>query len=126
LPPGLMHFESKVMVKQTKSAKLNPLQNKTLIILQILAKDPESSTALNESNDRKITRLPHAHGNHMHVGEFVVSSKDASGLTNKSVWVALARKGMVRENWEEEIILTAEGLAFSTGLEKNFASPSDH
>lgn len=121
-----MNFESKVMVKQTKSVKLNPLQSKTLVILQILANDPESSAELDESNDRKITRMPHAHGNHMHVGEFVVSSKDASGLTNKSVWVALARKGMVRENWEEEIILTAEGLAFSTGLEKHFVSPSDH
>lgn len=124
--PGLMNSESKVMVKKTKPVKLNSLQSKTLVILQILAKDSESSTDVAESKDRKITRLPHAHGNHMHVGEFVVSSKDASGLTNKSVWVALARKGMVRENWQDEIILTEEGLAFSTGLEHKFISPSDH
>ena len=38
----------------------------------------------------------------------------------------LATEGLVRENWEEEIILTPEGLNFRTGLEKNFASASDH
>ncbi|MEP4192806.1 MAG: hypothetical protein ABJN51_17080 [Sneathiella sp.] len=38
----------------------------------------------------------------------------------------LARKGLVRENGPEEILITAEGLAFSTGLEDKFVSASDH
>ena len=114
------------MPKKAKPVKLNPLQSKTLVLLQILAKDPDSSAPVEGSQDIRITRLPHAHGNHMHVGEFVISSKDASGLTNPSVWIALARKGLVRDNWSDEIILTEQGLAFSTGLEDRFLSVSDH
>jgi len=111
---------------EKKPVKLNALQSKTLMILQILAQNPDSSSPVGESGEVRITRLPHAHGNHMHVGQYVVASRDASGLANKSVWAALSRKGLVRENWEEEIILTPEGLNFRTGLEKNFASASDH
>ncbi len=114
------------MPQKTKPVKLNPLQSKTLVLLQILAKDPDSSSPVEGSQDIRITRLPHAHGNHMHVGDFVVSSKDASGLTNPSVWIALARKGMIRDNWSDEIMLTGQGLAFSTGLEDRFLSVSDH
>jgi len=111
---------------QQKKVKLNPLQSKTLVLLQILAKDADSSMRVDDSEDVKITRLPHAHGNHMHVGAYVVASKDASGLSNDAVWVVLARKGFVRENWKDEIVITAEGLAFSTGLEEKFISTSDH
>jgi hypothetical protein len=106
--------------------KLNPLQSKTLVLLQVLAKDPDSSAAVADSDDIRITRLPHAHGNHMHVGEYVIHSKDANGLNNPSVWVALSRKGFVRDTYPQEIIITAEGLAFSTGLEDKFMSVSDH
>lgn len=109
-----------------KKVKLNPLQSKTLVLLQVLAKDPNSSMPIEDSEDIRITALPHAHGNHMHVGEFVVASKDATGLGNPSVWKALSRKGFVRENYEEEMVITAEGLAFSTGLEDKFMSVSDH
>ena len=111
---------------EKKQLKLNALQSKTLVLLQMLARDPDSSMPVPESDDIRITRLPHAHGNHMHVGDHVVAAKDASGLYNKSVWAALCRKGLVGENWEEEIILTAAGLTFSTGLEKNFLAASDH
>src|SRR5690606_40220298 len=96
------------------------------MILQLLAKSPDSSSAVGDSGEVRITRLPHGHGNHMHVGQYVVASRDASGLANPSVWVALNRKGLVRGNPEEGIILTPEGLSYSTGLEKNFASASDH
>lgn len=110
----------------TKQPKLNPLQSKTLVLLQLLAKDSQSSSAVEGSDDTRITQLPHAHGNHMHVGGFVLSAKDASGLNNPAVWVALARKGFVRDSWQEEIVLTPEGLAFSTGLEDKFLTASDH
>ncbi len=114
------------MTVKRKTIKLNSLQSKTLILLQKLAVHPDSSSSIEGSEDIQITRLPHAHGNHMHVGDYVVAAKDASGLSNKSVWIALARKGFLRENWEEEIVITAEGLAFSTGLEDKFMSVSDH
>jgi len=81
---------------------------------------------LDDTDDVKITRLPHAHGNHMHVGSYTVTSKDASGLFNEAVWIALVRKGLVRESWKDEMVITAEGLAFSTGLEEKFMSASDH
>lgn len=111
---------------KAKKIKLNPLQSKTLVLLQILARDADSSAPVSESDDIRITRLPHAHGNHMHVGAYTVSSKDASGLTNEAVWVALSRKGLVRENWQEEMVITAQGLAFSTGLANKFINASDH
>ncbi|GLQ05804.1 hypothetical protein [Sneathiella chinensis] len=109
-----------------KKIKLNPLQAKTLALLQVLAKDSDSSLPIPDSEDIRITRLPHAHGNHVHVGAFVVSAKDTSGLGNPSVWTALARKGLVRDNWNEDIVITSEGLALSTGLEDKFMSVSDH
>ncbi|TNE33679.1 MAG: hypothetical protein EP348_12375 [Alphaproteobacteria bacterium] len=109
-----------------KKVKLNALQGKTLVLLQILARDAQSSEPVPDSEDRRITRLPHGHGNHMHVGDYVIASRDASGLDNPSVWTALCRKGLIRENWQEDIVLTAEGCAFSTGLEKKFVSASDH
>ena len=114
------------MAQQNKRIKLNPLQSKTLFLLQILAREDDSSAPVEGTEDIRITRLPHAHGNHMHVGEFVVTSKDASGFTNKSVWTALARKGLVRDSWEQEIVLTPEGLAYSTGLENKITATSDH
>jgi hypothetical protein len=109
-----------------KKITLNPLQAKTLVLLQVLAKDDDSSMATPDGEGRQITTLPHGHGNHMHVGQFVVSAKDASGLSNPSVWTALARKGFVTENWQQAMVITPAGLAFSTGLEDKFMSVSDH
>ncbi|MBE7638534.1 hypothetical protein GUA87_16880 [Sneathiella sp. P13V-1] len=109
-----------------KKIKLNPLQSKTLVLLKVLARDDNTSIADAAEGGRKILSLPHAHGNHMHVGEFVVSAKDASGLTNPSVWKALARKGFVKDNWPNEMVITKAGLEFSTGLEDKFMSVSDH
>lgn len=118
-------MKDRLVLKPTKT-KINALQSKTLVLLQVLAKDPDSSEAISNSEDVRITQLPHGHGNHMHVGQFVIASKDASGLSNPSVWTALARKGLVRETYPQEIVITAEGLAFSTGLEDKFMSVSDH
>ncbi|MEH6402561.1 MAG: hypothetical protein V7750_04265 [Sneathiella sp.] len=114
------------MSKNPIRIKLNSLQSKTLAILQQLAKHPDSSEPVADSASIRITKMPHAHGAHMHVGDVVVSAKDASGLSNKSVWIALQRKGLVEENWEQEIIITSEGLALSTGLEDKFMNASDH
>lgn len=113
-------------MKNKKPAKLNGLQAKTLALLQQLAKHPDSSAAIEGSDDISITRLPHAHGDHMHVGDVVVAARDASGLNNPSVWMALIRKGMVRDGWETEIVITEAGLKHITGLEDKFMTASDH
>ncbi len=109
-----------------KKVKLNALQSKTLVLLQVMAKDDRMSAPGSIEGSRLIVSLPHAHGNHMHVGQFVVASKDATGLQNLSVWKALMRKGFVGENWPSEMLITQEGLEFSTGLEDKFMSVSDH
>lgn len=113
-------------MKPVKAAKLNALQSKTLAILQQLAKHSDSSTSIEDSMDIRITHLPHAHGSHVHVGDFVVSAKDVSGLDNPSVWMALVRKGIVRDGWETDIVLTEAGIGHITGLEDKFMSHSDH
>ncbi len=114
------------MAMTLKKIKLNPLQSKTLVLLQVMARDDSSSMDGNGDGEKRNLTLPHAHGNHMHVGDLTVSAKDASGLTNPSVWKALARKGFVKDNWPNEMVITKAGLEFSTGLEDKFMSVSDH
>lgn len=106
--------------------KLNKLQQRTLALAQVLARDPNAAVADAESGDVTITRVPHAHGDHVHVGSFVVSARDASGFGNPAVWVALARKGLVRDPGTRAIVLTAAGVNYDTGLGDRFLQQSDH
>jgi len=96
--------------------KLNPLQLKTLALLQELAKSPETSSANDETGEVVITNLPHPHGDHFHIGARVAHSRDASGLHNPSVWLALMRKGLARGDYPLAILLTKEGLSYDTGM----------
>ena len=70
--------------------------------------------------------MPHVHGDHVHVGRLVVSSRDASGLSNQAVWMVLERKGLARANFPLSITLTKAGLAYDTGLLAPMAQESDH
>jgi len=106
--------------------KLNKLQNRTLALLQELARHPETAIADEATGEVTIAQLPHAHGDHMHIGDFVVSSRDASGFTNQAVWVALERKGLARSNFPLSITLTKAGLEHDTGLLKPMTEISDH
>ena len=106
--------------------KLNKLQNRTLALLQELARHPETAMTDPESGEVTIAQLPHAHGDHMHIGDLVVSSRDASGFTNEAVWVALERKGLAKSNFPMAITLTKAGLEFETGLLKPMTEKSDH
>ena len=106
--------------------KLNKLQLRTLALAQLLAQDPNLSQPDEATGAVVLLRLPHAHGDHLHIGRFTVSTRDASGLTNPAVWVALARKGLARSEGPIEIALTAEGLAYDTGFGNRFLNPSDH
>ena len=75
---------------------LNPLQLKTLTLLQELARVAGKPAPEEAAGGVAITELPHAHGDHFHLGEAVVAARDATGLRNPSVWAALERKGLIR------------------------------
>ncbi|AWK86815.1 hypothetical protein [Azospirillum thermophilum] len=103
---------------------LNPLQLKTLTLLQEIAR-LENSPAEGEDGAFVITSLPHAHGNHFHLGPWVVSGKDATGLQNDGVWAALIRKGLIKSE-PGKAIVTAAGLGYDTGLRDSILHGSDH
>jgi hypothetical protein len=115
------------MPPKNNPLKLNSLQLRTLALLQELARHPATSSRDPRSGEATITHLPHAHGDHVHVGELVVSARDASGFSNPAVWAVLERKGLVRGNFPHAAItLTATGLAYETGLGGIRAAHSDH
>ena len=53
-------------------------------------------------------------------------AKDATGLHNEAVWNALTRKGLARTEWPRAIVLTAEGLAYDTGIAHQILKRGTH
>lgn len=106
--------------------KLNTLQLKTLAILQELARHPETSTGDEARGERLITMLPQPHGDHIHVGRQVALTRDASGLWNRAVWMALERKGLARGNFPVAIALTQAGIGYDTHLAGPVLHGGDH
>ena len=104
------------MPTRTNPLKLNPLQLKTLTLLQELAGLEGHGTPAAEAGHIRVAGLPRPHGDHFHVGPGVVRSQDASGLSNPAVWVALERKGLLRSEFPVAAVLTPEGLNYDTGL----------
>lgn len=94
---------------------LNPLQLKTLTLLQELARFA-GKPAPDEPGGVTLTELPDPHGDHFHIGEAVVAARDATGLRNPSVWAALERKGLIRPRLPEAVVLTPAGQDYDTGL----------
>ena len=105
--------------------KLNKLQLRTLALAQVLANDPGAAQRDEDSGEVTLTRLPSLHGDHVHIGGFVVAARDASGFANPAVWTALARKGLTRTG-PIGVTVTVAGLNYDTGLGDRFAAPSDH
>ena len=94
---------------------LNNLQLKTLALLQALA-EAEPGLIDEASGEMVLDRLPHAHGDHFHVGPHVVSAHDATGLGNRAVWLALERKGLARAlEFPHAIALTGAGRDYEVG-----------
>ena len=93
---------------------LNPLQLRTLTLLQVLARLPGVG-AQHPDGSVAIRQFPNAHGDHFHLGDAVVAGKDATGLYNEAVWNALTRKGVAKADYPREIALTPEGLNYDTG-----------
>lgn len=114
------------MPPKTNPLKLNPLQLKTLTLMQELARHPETAMIDELTGDATISRFPHAHGNHFHLGAYVVSSADASGLGNEAVWKALERKGLARSFFPTAITLTQAGRDYDTGMREKILHGSDH
>lgn len=113
------------MPPKVNPLKLNPLQAKTLVLFQELARHPETSQTT-ESGEVVLTSLPRPHGNHFHVGSKVVMSKDATGLDNQAAWVALERKGLIRGSFPFAVTLTKDGLDYDTGIAHQILHGSDH
>lgn len=106
--------------------KLNGLQRRTLALLQELARHPDVAETNAATGEVTILQLPHIHGDHVHIGGLVVSSRFASGLSNANVWLALARKGLVRDGYPYELVLTPSGIAFDTGIDGGMTAAADH
>lgn len=112
-----------------KSVKLNSLQRRTLALFQLLAESPETGTLNEETGEVTVFGpgqfTPSAHGDHLHIGQYVIAGSDASGFSNAAVWRALDRKGLIISAFPGQLTLTRQGLAFDTGLMDQFEH-SDH
>ncbi|MDH3230954.1 MAG: hypothetical protein OEN55_14275 [Alphaproteobacteria bacterium] len=107
--------------------KLNKLQCKTLAILQELARDPGITRRDEASGGTQITAIPAPHGDHFHVGARVVLARDATGLANQGVWLALVRKGLASSAaFPHTIALTPAGLGYDTGVAESILYQTGH
>lgn len=95
--------------------QLNSLQLRTLTLLQQLARLSDYSRPGEEPGSIAV-RTPDPHGDHFHLGDRVVAARDASGLRNPAVWVALERKGLIRSKYPDGAVVTALGLDYETGM----------
>jgi hypothetical protein len=95
---------------------LNPLQLKTLTLLQALARSDGHVIGREEDGAVTVAGIPAPHGDHFHLGDAVVASKDATGLSNQAAWTALERKGLLLSHFPRGATLTAAGIAYDTGL----------
>lgn len=114
------------MPPRTNPLKLNNLQLKTLTLLQAIAALPDFAEPDAETGGARIRRLPHAHGDHFHIGHHAVAARDATGLHIPAVLVALTRKGLVRPYEDGSYAVTSEGMAYDTGLREAILHGSDH
>jgi hypothetical protein len=105
---------------------LNPLQLRTLTLLQELARLPGHARPADEAGAVIVSNLPQPHGDHFHLGDAVVLSRDATGLANEAAWVALERKGLIKSMFPMAAVLTAAGLAYDTGLGAAILHRADH
>ena len=106
---------------------LNPLQLKTLTLLQELAKLEGHHAPAEEEGHVRVFNLPHAHGDHFHLGPAaVVASSDATGLTNPAAWAALERKGLIQSMFPAGAVLTPAGLAYETGMREAILHRAHH
>lgn len=114
------------MATKRNRLNLNKLQLKTLALLQELAKLPGHGTPADEPGAVMVANLPRPHGDHFHVGEYVVMSRDATGLGIEAAWRALERKGLARSMFPLSIVLSKEALDYDTGWRDKILHRVDH
>jgi len=114
------------MATKKNPLNLNPLQLKTLALLQELARSPNHAHPADETGAILVENLPQPHGDHFHVGDAVAMTKDASGLGNVSVWIALERKGLIKSMFPAAAALTPAGLAYDTGMAEQILHRHHH
>ena len=114
------------MPPKRNTLNLNPLQLKTLTLLQELARLAGSPAAEEEGGGAVIREFPQEHGNHFHLGDALVAARDATGLRNPSVWMALERKGLIRPKPPDAMILTELGQRYETGLRDAILNRGEH
>ncbi len=105
---------------------LNPLQLRTLAMFQRLATVEQHIVARNEDGSITIGDLPAPHGDHFHLGSAVVATRDASGLRNEAVWIALARKKLITSDFPDGVTLTRAALEYETGVTGLFIEHHHH
>src|ERR1700739_847365 len=103
---------------------LNALQLKTLTLLQELARVTGNPGSAEEAGIA--VRPPDPHGDHFHLGDTVVATRDPSGLRKPGVWAALERKGLIRSMYPHRAVVTPLGLDSETGLRKTILHKSGH
>ncbi|HET6467659.1 MAG TPA: hypothetical protein VFG43_04700 [Geminicoccaceae bacterium] len=106
--------------------KLNPLQLKTLAILQELARAGDGASETLPDGNVALNRLPRPHGDHFHVGSAVVRAKDATGLGNPAVFGAFQRKGLMAMGADGRPVLTPAAMAYETGVAEQILHRPDH
>ena len=118
------------MALKKNPLNLNTLQLKTLTLFQALSKmegiaaphdDPSG-----EPGHVMISHMPRPHGDHFHLGPYIVRAQDASGLANESVWIALERKKLIKSLFPMACVLTPAGGAYETGLKEQILHPGGH
>jgi hypothetical protein len=105
---------------------LNPLQLKTLTLLQELARLDGRTVSDAPEGSLLIAGMPNPHGDHFHLGDAIVLSRDATGLRNPSVWAALERKGLVKAAPPDGVVLMPDGIAYDTGLRDQILHRGHH
>lgn len=114
------------MTDASNPLKLNPLQLKTLTLFQAIARFPQATVAGPGEGEITINRFPSAHGDHFHLGDATVRGADATGLANQAVWKALEHKGLAKSDYPRAITLTAEGVAYDTGMAEKMFQKGGH
>ena len=114
------------MADRANPLKLNPLQCKTLALLQEIARQPGMANPPDDEGAVQLRYLPEPHGDHFHIGTAVVRSSDATGLANPSVFGALARKGLIAAGARGLPVVTPAGFAYDTGVADRILHRSDH
>ncbi|MGH7090049.1 MAG: hypothetical protein ACREFQ_14220, partial [Stellaceae bacterium] len=116
----------RAMVPKRNPLNLNALQLKTLTLFQALARMPEYARPPAADGAVEIVDLPQPHGDHFHLGDAVVLTRDATGLANPAAWAALERKGLIRSRFPAAAVVTSAGLGYATGLEASILHRAGH